>query len=62
MPFYKVVAAINGKKVELTAKFDSAEIARESLHKDGYSIIEIHETTSPTDITGSVFYFEIIHQ
>ncbi len=62
MPFYKVVAAINGKKVELTAKFDTAEIARASLHKDGYSIIEIHETTAPVDITSGVFYFEIIHQ
>lgn len=62
MPFYKVVAAINGKKVELTAKFDSVEIARETLHKDGYSIIEIHETTAPADITNGVFYFEIVHQ
>ena len=62
MPFYKVVAAINGKKVELTAKFDSVEIARETLHKDGYSIIEIHETTAPADITNDVFYFEIVHQ
>lgn len=62
MPFFRVVAAKNNQKVELTAKFDSEIIARESLHKQGYSIIEIRETETPKDAapkTGSVFYFEI---
>lgn len=61
MPFYRVVAAKNGKKVELTAKFDNDAIARESLHKDGYSIIEIRETAAPIEVTSGVFYFEIVH-
>ena len=62
MPFFRVVAAKNNQKVELTAKFDTEIIARESLHKQGYSIIEIRETEAPEEIvskTGSVFYFEI---
>ena len=59
MPFFRVVAAKNGQKVELTAKFDSDIAARESLHKDGYSIIEIRETSAPVETAGTVFYFEI---
>lgn len=62
MPFFRVVAAKNNQKVELTAKFDSEIIARESLHKQGYSIIEIRETEAPKEVvpkSGTVFYFEI---
>lgn len=59
MPFFRVIAAKNNQKVELTAKFDSELSARESLHHDGYSIIEIRETAAPAEVVGNVFYFEI---
>lgn len=59
MPFFRVIAAKNNQKVELTAKFDSELVARESLHRDGYSIIEIRETAAPAEVSGGVFYFEI---
>lgn len=49
MPFFRIVAAKNNQKVELTAKFDTELIAKESLHKDGYSIIEIRETEAPIE-------------
>jgi type II secretory pathway component PulF len=62
MPFFRVVAAKNNQKVELTAKFDTEMIARESLHKDGYSIIDIHEVAAPVESDGGFFYFEIVHQ
>ncbi len=62
MPFFRIVAAKNNQKVELTAKFDTELIAKESLHKDGYSIIEIRETEAPIETDDWFFYFEIQHQ
>jgi hypothetical protein len=59
MAFYRVVAAKNNQRVELTVKFDSEVLARESLHSQGYSIIEIRETAAPVQ-SDSVFYFDIL--
>ncbi len=59
MAFFRVVAAKNNQRVELSVKFPSELLARQSLHQQGYSIIEIHESDLAPTQNEAVFYFEI---
>ena len=45
MKLFQVVAAKNNQKVNLSVRHQNIEEARESLHSQGYSIIEIREIT-----------------
>lgn len=59
MAFFKAVCAKNNQKIELLLQYDSIEEAREYLHKELYSIIELKETSETISDTG-VFYFEVL--
>ncbi len=60
MRYFQVVAAKNNERVELVVKYETEHEARESLHAQGYSIIEIRETNADTEKrTGSIFYFDV---
>ena len=60
MQYFKVSAAKNNEKIDLIVRYNSEHEARESLHKQGYSILQIEVTTAPeTQENTSVFYFEI---
>ena len=61
MKTFRTICAKNNQKVDLIVKYDSLEIARESLHKQGYSILEISEITDSI-LDSGVFYFEAIIQ
>lgn len=57
MSFYKAVCAKNNQKIELLVQFESLDEARESLHKQGYSIIEIKQTENFSD-SWEVYFFD----
>ncbi|MFZ4461640.1 MAG: hypothetical protein ACOYN2_03800 [Patescibacteria group bacterium] len=60
MKYFQVVAAKNNERVELVVKYESEIEARESLHGQGYSIIEIKETNVAAGAqTGSTFFFDV---
>lgn len=60
MQLFKVVAAKNNERVELVVRHETEAEARENLHGQGYSIIEIHETTEVSPENGNTFYFDIL--
>lgn len=59
MKHFIAVCAKAGQRVELVVQYPTLEIARDELHRQGYSIMEIHETES-TENNGGVFLFEIL--
>jgi nitrogen regulatory protein PII len=59
MQSFQAVCAKNNQKVELIIQYNSLEEARQALHKQGYSIIEIKEVIGNTN-QGKVYYFDII--
>ncbi|EKE29128.1 MAG: hypothetical protein ACD_2C00221G0010 [uncultured bacterium (gcode 4)] len=60
MAFFKAVCAKNNQKIELLVQFGSIEEARENLHRQWYSIIELKETSGNTLWDTGVFYFDIL--
>ena len=60
MKHFITVCAKAGQRVELVVQYPSLEIARDELHRQGYSIMEIRETVSPTENESGVFLFEIL--
>lgn len=59
MQSFQAICAKNNQKVELIVQYNSLEEARQSLHKQGYSIIEIKQVEENKD-QGKVYYFDII--
>lgn len=59
MAFYKATCAKNNQKIELMVQFDSLEDARQNLHSQWYSIIEIKETSEFTN-NSEIFYFDFL--
>lgn len=62
MHTFQAICAKNGQKVELIVKYNTLEEAREGLHKQGYSIIDIREMQQhqSEEATGKVFYFDVL--
>ncbi|EKE28148.1 MAG: hypothetical protein ACD_3C00088G0009 [uncultured bacterium (gcode 4)] len=60
MAFFKAICAKNNQKIELVIQFGSIEEARENLHKQWYSIIELKETSGNILWDTGVFYFDIL--
>ena len=65
MLYFQVTAAKNNEKVNLIVGYNSEEEARNNLHSQGYSIIEIRETLPPEEgkreILGkNTFFFDIL--
>lgn len=58
MQKYKVVASKSQKKYSLIISADSETQAKEKLHKDGYSVLTIHELRQE-DIQGHKFLFQV---
>lgn len=46
MQNFQAICAKNNQKVELVVQYNSLEEARQALHKQGYSIIEIKEVST----------------
>lgn len=59
MNTFKVICAKNNQKVDLIVQYNSIDEAKEHLHKQGYSIIDIQEVSENLDNSG-IFYFEAI--
>lgn len=59
MQSFQAICAKNNQKVELIVQYNSLEEARQALHKQGYSIIEIKQA-GENENQGKVFYFDII--
>lgn len=59
MNTFKVICAKNNQKVELIVQYNSLDEAKEHLHKQWYSIIDIQEISESLDNSG-IFYFEAI--
>jgi type II secretory pathway component PulF len=59
MQSFRAICAKNNQKVELIVQYNSLDEARQALHKQGYSIVEIKEVNE-TENRGKVFYFDII--
>ena len=59
MKTFRTICAKNNQKIELIVKYNSLEEAKESLHKQWYSIVEIVEI-SESILDSGVFYFEAI--
>lgn len=59
MQSFQAICAKNNQKVELVVQYNSLEEARQALHKQGYSIIEIKEAVIREN-QGKVFYFEVL--
>jgi hypothetical protein len=59
MKTFRTTCAKNNQKIELIVKYNSLEEAKESLHKQWYSIVEIVEI-SESVLDSGVFYFEAI--
>ncbi|MDD2892226.1 MAG: hypothetical protein PHQ95_04635 [Candidatus Gracilibacteria bacterium] len=59
MQSFQATCAKNNKKIELIVQYNSLEEARQALHNQGYSIIEIKEVEEK-ERQGKVFYFDII--
>lgn len=59
MQSFQVICAKNNQKVELVVQYNSLEEARQALHKQGYSIIEI-KSAEERENQGKIFYFDII--
>jgi hypothetical protein len=59
MKTFRTTCAKNNQKIELIVKYNSLEEAKESLHKQWYSIVEIVEI-SESEMVSGVFYFEAI--
>lgn len=57
MQKYKIVASKSQKKYTIILSADSENLAKEKLHKDGYSILSISELQNK-DITGGKFLFQ----
>lgn len=58
MAFFKAICAKNNQKVELIVQFNDIIQARENLHKQWYSIIDIQEV-SELQSNSEVFYFDM---
>lgn len=59
MQSFQAICAKNNQKVELVVQYNSLEEARQALHKQGYSIIEI-KSAEERENKGKIFYFDII--
>ncbi len=59
MQSFQAICAKNNQKVELIVQYNSLEEARQALHNQGYSIIEI-KSVEGKENQGKVFYFDII--
>ncbi|MDD5197915.1 MAG: hypothetical protein PHN60_03585 [Candidatus Gracilibacteria bacterium] len=59
MQSFKAICAKNNQKVELVVQYNSLEEARQALHKQGYSIVEI-KAIEERENQGKIFYFDII--
>lgn len=59
MHSFQAICAKNNQKVELIVQYNSLEEARQALHKQGYSIIEIRQVEG-NESQGKVFYFDIL--
>lgn len=59
MQTFQAICAKNNQKIELVVRFSSLEEARNDLHKQGYSIIDIKEIEEKETL-GKIFYFEIL--
>lgn len=59
MAFYKATCAKNNQKIELIIQFNSLDEARENLHSQGYSIIDIKETSELMN-NSEIFYFDFL--
>ena len=58
MQSFQAICAKNNQKVEMIVQYNSLEEARQALHKQGYSIIEINEIQENIN-QGKIFYFDI---
>jgi len=58
MQTFQAICAKNNQRVELVVQYNTLDEERADLHNQGYSIIEIRETTTSSTI-GKVFYFEL---
>jgi hypothetical protein len=59
MQSFQAICAKNNQKIELIVQYNSLEEARQALHKQGYSIIEI-KLAGEREKQGKIFYFDII--
>ncbi|MFA6090218.1 MAG: hypothetical protein WC774_00370 [Candidatus Gracilibacteria bacterium] len=59
MQSFQAICAKNNQKVEFIVQYNSLDEARQALHNQGYSIIEIKEVVGGEN-QGKVFYFDII--
>ena len=59
MKAFRAVCAKNNQKIEIIVKYNSIEEAKEDLHKQGYSIMDIKEISEYNEDSG-VFYFDAI--
>lgn len=59
MQSFQAICAKNNQKVELIVQYNSLEEARQALHSQGYSIIEIKEIEENKN-QWKVFYFDIV--
>lgn len=59
MQSFQAICAKNNQKVELVVQYNSLEEARQALHNQGYSIIEIKQVEEREN-QGKVFYFDIL--
>jgi len=60
MKTFRTTCAKDNQKIELIVKYNSLEEAKESLHKQWYSILEIMEITDSWVLDSGVFYFDAI--
>lgn len=59
MQSFQAVCAKNNQKVELIVQYNSLEEARQALHNQGYSIVDIKQIAENGD-QGKVYYFDIL--
>jgi len=59
MQSFQAICAKNNQKVEFIVQYNSLDEARQALHNQGYSIIEIKKVEEGGN-QGKVFYFDII--
>lgn len=59
MQSFQAICAKNNQKVEMIVQYNSLEEARQALHRQGYSIIEIKQVEGKEN-QGNIFYFDII--
>lgn len=60
MSQFRVIAAKNDQRVELIISHPTEEAARESLHQQGYSIIEIKKLQDQDKNSGNFYYFTVL--